>query len=138
LYLIGTRPVVACGVWRNSFSLPLRLSRLVVAVSVSRQRFRVRFPALPYFLSSCGSETGSTQTREDNWGATWKKSSGSGLENWDYRPWVIRHADHATPFYPQKLALKFADQWQSFSRYSSFTDKMPRSFAFTTSTLQIQ
>jgi hypothetical protein len=30
------------------------------------QRTRVRFPALPDFLRSSGSETGSTQPREDN------------------------------------------------------------------------
>ena len=30
------------------------------------QRFRVRFPALPDFLSSSGSGTGSTQPREIN------------------------------------------------------------------------
>jgi hypothetical protein len=36
------------------------------------QRSRVRFPALPDFLSS-GSGTGSTQPREENWGATWMK-----------------------------------------------------------------
>jgi hypothetical protein len=34
------------------------------------QRSRVWFPALPDFLSR-GSGTGSTQPREDNWGATW-------------------------------------------------------------------
>ena len=68
------------------------------------QRSRVRFPALPDFLSSRGSGTGSTQPREVNWGATWIKSSGSGPEN----RWTavgIRCADHVTPLYPQKLAL---------------------------------
>jgi hypothetical protein len=34
---------------------------------------RVRFPALPDFLRSSGSWTGSTQHREYNWGAAWKK-----------------------------------------------------------------
>jgi hypothetical protein len=43
------------------------------------QRSRVRFPALADFLSSSGSGTGSTQPREDKWGGTWKKSSGSCL-----------------------------------------------------------
>ena len=37
------------------------------------QRSRVRFPALPDFLSSSGSGTGFTQPREVNWGATWIK-----------------------------------------------------------------
>jgi hypothetical protein len=35
--------------------------------------FRVRFPALPDFLRSSGSGTGSTQHREYYWGAAWKK-----------------------------------------------------------------
>ena len=37
------------------------------------QRSRFRFPALPDFLSSSWSGTGSTQPREVNWGATWIK-----------------------------------------------------------------
>jgi hypothetical protein len=45
------------------------------------QRSRVRFPTPPDVLSSSGSVKGSTQPREDKWGATWKESSGSGLEN---------------------------------------------------------
>jgi hypothetical protein len=35
------------------------------------QRSKVRFPALPNFLKSSGSGTGSTQPCEYNWGATW-------------------------------------------------------------------
>jgi hypothetical protein len=34
---------------------------------------RVRFLALPDFLKSSGSGTGSTKPRECNWGAAWKK-----------------------------------------------------------------
>jgi hypothetical protein len=49
------------------------------------QRSRVLFQALPDFLSSSRSRTGSTQPREDNWGATWKQSSGSDLKNREYR-----------------------------------------------------
>jgi hypothetical protein len=37
------------------------------------QRSRVRFPALPDFLRNSGSGKGSTQPREDNWGAIWMK-----------------------------------------------------------------
>jgi hypothetical protein len=44
------------------------------------QRSRVRFLAPPDFLRSSGSGTGSTQLRQDNWGATWKDNSGSGLK----------------------------------------------------------
>jgi hypothetical protein len=36
------------------------------------QRSRVRLPALPDFLRGSRSVMGSTQPREDNWGATWK------------------------------------------------------------------
>jgi hypothetical protein len=37
------------------------------------QSSRVLFPVLPHFLRNMGSGTGSTQPREDNWGATWMK-----------------------------------------------------------------
>jgi hypothetical protein len=38
-------------------------------------------PGATWFLRSSGSGIESTQPREENWGATWMKSSGSGLEN---------------------------------------------------------
>jgi hypothetical protein len=64
---------------------------------------RVRFSALPDFLRSSGSGTGSTQPLEYNWGLG-KKSSGSGLENREYG----RRDPSRWPrgsFYPQKLSL---------------------------------
>jgi hypothetical protein len=35
---------------------------------------------------------------------------------------VIRHTDHVTPLYPQKLALNFADKRRLLGRYSSLAD----------------
>jgi hypothetical protein len=70
------------------------------------------------FWVAVGLEWGPLSPCEDKWGATWKKSSGSGLEYWDQRPWGIHRADHATPLYPQKLALNFTEKWRSLSWYS--------------------
>jgi hypothetical protein len=47
------------------------------------QRSWIRFLSLPDFLRSSGSAMGSTQPREYNRGATWKKHS-SGLERQEY------------------------------------------------------
>jgi hypothetical protein len=61
------------------------------------QRTRVQFPALPDILRSSRSGTGSTQPREDNWGATWVKRQ--QLPSRKSRLTVVgtRCADHATP-----------------------------------------
>jgi hypothetical protein len=47
------------------------------------QRSRVPFPELPDFLKSSGSGSECTGPHKENWGVTWKKSSGSGLEKWN-------------------------------------------------------
>ena len=86
-----------------------RLCGLVVRVS----GYRYRGPGLDsrhcqIFLSSSGSGTGSTQPREPpevNWGATWIKISGSRSRKQSLTAVGTRCADHATPLYPQKLAL---------------------------------
>jgi hypothetical protein len=44
------------------------------------QRSWVRFPALPNFLHSSSSRTGSTHPHEHKWGDTWNKINGSSLE----------------------------------------------------------
>jgi hypothetical protein len=68
------------------------------------QRSRFRFPALPDFLRSSKFGTGSTQPREDNWGATWKES-----RDWSRKPKLtavgIRCATPRNTLYPLKLAL---------------------------------
>jgi hypothetical protein len=53
---------------------------------------------------SSGSGTGSTQPREYSWGATWKKSSGSSLENREYGRRDPSRWARGT-LYPQKLAI---------------------------------
>jgi hypothetical protein len=48
------------------------------------QRFRVRFPELPDFVKSGGSETGSTQLLRTNVDLLGRKGSGPSLENREY------------------------------------------------------
>jgi hypothetical protein len=64
------------------------------------QRSRVRFPALPDFLISSGSGTGSIQPFEEKWGATRNESSGSCLENFNDRGGSAGLTKRATALYP--------------------------------------
>ena len=87
------------------------------------QRSRVRFPALPEFLSSSGSGTGSTQPREVNWGATWIKRSSCS------RSRKQRFNGHGDPLHwprdtplSTKVGTNFADRRRPLCRYSFFAD----------------
>jgi hypothetical protein len=70
---------VLCFLWGTNWIIYMlknvdRLCALVVRVPGYRSRGPGSIsPALPDFLRSSGSVTGSTQPREWNWGATWKK-----------------------------------------------------------------
>jgi hypothetical protein len=65
---------------------------------------RPGFDSRHYQKKSNGSETGSIQPREYNWGATWWKSSGSCLENREYGRKDPSRWPRGT-LYPQKLAI---------------------------------
>ena len=60
---------------------------------------RVRFPTLPQFKNRIRSGKGSTQPREDNWIATWLKSSGSGVRMSTLLDLTERNANHIIPSY---------------------------------------
>jgi hypothetical protein len=78
-----------------------RLCGLVVRVL----GYRCRGPGFDSrALQSSGSGTGSTQPREYNWGATWKKSSGSCLDKREYGRRDPSRWPRGT-FYQQKLAI---------------------------------
>jgi hypothetical protein len=86
-----------------------RLCDLVSRIPDYRSR-GPRFDSRLYriFLRSTGSGAGSIQHREDKWGATWKKRSGSGLENRDSRPCgPVRETAHHPLV--AKVAINFAD-----------------------------
>jgi hypothetical protein len=58
----------------------VRLCGLVVSFLATDPEVRVWFPALPGFLRSSGSGTGSTQPREYNWPPLWSSRQSSWLQ----------------------------------------------------------
>jgi hypothetical protein len=69
------------------------------------QRSWVRFLALPDFLRSSESGTGSTQPREDNWGATWKKNVAAPVKKTEINDRGNPLRLSRSTLYPQNLAL---------------------------------
>jgi hypothetical protein len=98
--------------------------RLVIRVSGYRSRgpgFDSR--RCQIYWEVVGLERG-TEPREDNWGATWKDSSGSGLENRNLRPWGFVALTTRHPL-SAKVGINFGDKRRSHGRYSSLADQSP-------------
>jgi hypothetical protein len=108
--------VTGLGCWRSfetsklQYFLDTRLKDDGEVVSLTR---RLRSTLQKHFLvlifvrhwvNPRESGTGSTEPREYNWGAAWKKNSGSGLENREYGRRDPSHWPRGT-LYPQNLAL---------------------------------
>ena len=86
------------------------------------QRSRVRSLALPDFLSSSGSGTGSTQPREVKLRSYLNnKSSGSRFRKQRLTAMGTRCANHVTPLYPQ-VGTNFAYRRRPLCRYGSLAD----------------
>jgi hypothetical protein len=85
------------------------------------QMFWVRFPALPDFQRSSGSGTGSTQPREDNWGATWREKYRLRSRKPRLTTGGIRCTDRATSSI--RKSWYYANKRRSIGRYISLADQ---------------
>jgi hypothetical protein len=77
------------------------------------QRCQVRFLVLPDFLSSSGCGTGCIQPHENNWRATYVKSSGCGVGKPRLTAMGIRCAGHNDTPLPTKVGTYFTNQQPS-------------------------
>jgi hypothetical protein len=84
------------------------------------QRLWVRFLALPDFMRSSGSGTGSTQPAEYNWGATWKKQRLRSRKPsiWPCGSVALTTRHHLSA----KVGTNFAYMGRSLGQYSSLAD----------------
>jgi hypothetical protein len=82
---------------------------------------RVRITALPDFLRSSGSETGSTLLVSTIKELLGRNSSGSGLEIREYGRRDPSRCPRGT-LYPKKVGTNFADKWRSLVQYSLLAD----------------
>jgi hypothetical protein len=90
-------------------------------IFVKHTTWRVRFPALPDSLRSSGSGTGSTQHREYNWGATWKKKKRLRSTKRDYGRRDQPRWPHDTSL-TSKVGINFADMRWSLGGNSLLAD----------------
>jgi hypothetical protein len=111
----------------SSFKNMRRPMDRMCGLAASVPGYRPRYPGVDsrryhIFCVAVGLERGTLSLVNTNEEPLERKSSGSGIKKTRLTVMENRRADHATPLYPQKSALEFADQWRSFSRYRFHAD----------------